>query len=50
VAERARSHYAAQHYGDPGTTGSITTKRPRRALGYSVEDDDSLPLAVPGED
>jgi hypothetical protein len=49
VAERARSHYAAQHNGDPGTTGSITTK-PRRALGYSVEDDDSLPLAVPGED
>jgi hypothetical protein len=49
VAERARSRYAAQHYGDPGTTGSIKAK-PRRALGYSGEDDDSLPLAVPGED
>ena len=49
VADRARSHYAAQHNGDPGTTGSITTKA-RRARGYSVEDDDSLPLAVPGED
>jgi hypothetical protein len=49
VAERARSRYAAQHNGDPGTTGSIPAK-PHRALGYSVEDDDSLPLAVPGED
>jgi hypothetical protein len=50
VAERARSHYAAQHYGDPGTTGSIKPKPSRRALGYSGEVDDSLPLAVPGED
>jgi hypothetical protein len=50
VAERARSHYAAQHYGDPGTTGSIKLKPSRRALGYYGEVDDSLPLAVPGED
>jgi len=50
VAERARARYAAQHYGDPGTTGSIKMKPQRRALGYSGEDDDSLPLAVPGED
>jgi hypothetical protein len=50
VAERARARYASQHYGDPGTTGSIKGKPSRRALGYSGEDDDSLPLAVPGED
>lgn len=49
VAERARARYAAQHYGDPGTTGSIA-RRIKRALGYSGEDDDKLPLAVPGED
>jgi Extensin-like protein C-terminus len=53
VAERARARYAAQHYGehfgDPGITGSLKDK-PRRALGYSGEDDDRLPLAVPGED
>ncbi len=49
VAERARARYAAQHYGDPGTTGSIK-KTIKRALGYSGEDDDSLPLAVPGQD
>jgi hypothetical protein len=49
VAERARARYATQHYGDPGTTGSIKTK-PRRALGYSREDDDSLPVAAPGDD
>ena len=53
VAERARARYAAQHYGehygDSGVTGSIKYK-PRRALGYSGEDDDRLPLAVPGDD
>jgi hypothetical protein len=49
VAERARALYAAQHYGDPGATGSIK-RTIKRALGYSGEDDDSLPLAVPGED
>src|SRR5208283_5783980 len=53
VAERARSRYAAQHYGehygDPGVTGSLKYK-PRRALGYSGEDDNRLPLAVPGDD
>jgi len=49
VAERVRSQYASRHYGDPGTTGSIA-KRIKRALGYSGEDDDRLPLAVPGED
>jgi len=46
VAERARSHYAAQH-GDPGVTGSIKTRFHKR---YSGEDDDSLPDAVPGDD
>ena len=53
VAERARSRYATQHYGehysDSGVTGSIKYKPPR-ALGYSGEDDDRLPLAVPGDD
>jgi len=47
VAERARAHYA-QHYGALRTTGSI--KNPSRPLGYAGEDDDHLPLAVPGED
>ncbi len=50
VAERARARYAAQHYGDPGATGSIKGRPARRSLGYSGEDDDSLPLAIPGED
>jgi len=51
VAERARARYASQHYGEPATTGSISKpKSERPALSYSGEDDDSLPLAVPGED
>jgi hypothetical protein len=50
VAERARSRYAAQHYGDTSVTGSIRPRPPRRALGFSGEDDDRLPLAVPGDD
>jgi hypothetical protein len=50
VAERARSRYAAQHYGDASVTGSVRPRTPRRALGYSGEDDDRLPLAVPGDD
>jgi len=50
VAERARARYATQHYGDSGTTGSINGKPQRGMLGYSGEDDDQLPLAVPGED
>jgi len=49
VAERARAQYASHHYGDPNVTGSIA-RRIKRALGYSGEDDDKLPLAVPGED
>jgi Extensin-like protein C-terminus len=49
VAERARARYAAQHPGDPNVTGSIKNRQPR-ALGYSSDDDDGLPLAVPGED
>jgi hypothetical protein len=49
AAARARSHYAAQHNGDPGVTGSIAPKMRRPALGYSDEDD-SRPLAVPGDD
>ncbi len=47
VAERAREHYA-QHYGSPRTTGSI--KKQSRPLGYTGEDSDRLPPAVPGED
>ena len=49
VAERVRARYAAQHNGDPGTTGSIK-KTIKRALGFSSEDEDRLPIAVPGED
>ena len=50
VAERARARYAAQH-GEPAVTGSIDTKpHYRRALGYSREDDDGRPEAVPGDD
>jgi len=49
AAERARARYAARR-GDPGVTGSIAATAHRPALGYSGEDDDSLPLAVPGED
>jgi hypothetical protein len=48
VAERARAQYASHRDGDWGVTGSIK-KRIKRALGYS-EDDDKLPVAVPGED
>ena len=55
VAERARARYAAEHGGGAvGITGSIkhsSLRRTfRRALGYSGEDDDRLPLAVPGDD
>jgi Extensin-like protein C-terminus len=50
VAERARAHFAAQH-GEPAVTGSIETKPRRgRALGYTKEDDDGRPEAVPGDD
>jgi hypothetical protein len=50
VAERARARYAAQH-GEPAVTGSIETKpRYKRALGYTKEDDDGRPEAVPGDD
>jgi hypothetical protein len=49
VAERVRALYAAHGYGEPNTTGSIS-KRIKRALGLSSDDDDRLPLAVPGED
>ena len=47
VAARARALYA-QHYGSPRVTGSI--KKHPSPLGYAGEDNDRLPLAVPGED
>ena len=50
VAERARARFAAQHNGDPNFTGAVSSRPQRRALGYSGEDDDRLPLAVPGAD
>jgi Extensin-like protein C-terminus len=59
AAARARSQFAAQHYGDhdrdPGVTGSIKTgsirtRALRHAHDYSGEDDQSLPDAVPGDD
>jgi hypothetical protein len=50
VAERARARFATQH-GEPVVTGSIETKpRYKRALGYTKEDDDGRPEAVPGDD
>ena len=49
VAERARAFYAAHHPYDPGVTGSIKNKDYSRVLGYSNEDD-RLPVAIPGED
>ena len=50
VAEHARARFAAQH-GEPAVTGSIDTKpRHGRALGYTKEDDDGRPEAVPGDD
>jgi hypothetical protein len=50
VAERARARFASQH-GEPAVTGSIETKpRYKRALGYTKEDDDGRPEAVPGDD
>ena len=55
AAARARSQFAAQHYGDPGVTGSIRTESIRtRALrhahDYSGEDNQNLPDAVAGDD
>jgi len=47
AAARARERYAA-HYGRPDVTGSIRAKR--TLPGQSPEDDDRLPLAVPGDD
>jgi hypothetical protein len=50
VAERVRARFATQH-GEPAVTGSIETKpRYKRALGYTKEDDDGRPEAVPGDD
>jgi Extensin-like protein C-terminus len=49
VAARARAQYAARH-GDTGITGSIKSSGRKGALNYSGEDDNSLPLAAPGED
>jgi hypothetical protein len=49
VAERVRAQYASHGYGEPNTTGSIS-KKLKHALGFSTDDDDRLPLAVPGED
>jgi extensin-like protein len=55
AAARARSQFAAQHYGDPGVTGSIKTdsiktRALRHARDYSGEDDQSRPDAVAGDD
>jgi hypothetical protein len=46
--ERARAQYAAKH-GDPGITGALG-KRIRNILGYSAEDSDKRPDAMPGDD
>jgi Extensin-like protein C-terminus len=47
VAERARARYAQR---DPAVTGSVKSKSFWHPFGYSGEDNDSLPLAVPGDD
>jgi len=48
VAERARARYAAQR--EANVTGTIRSPQRWRVLGYSGEEGDKLPLAVPGED
>jgi hypothetical protein len=45
AAARARERYAT-HYGRPDVTGSIRSKK---SLSYS-DDDENMPLAVPGDD
>jgi hypothetical protein len=51
AAARARTRYAAPHvYGYGGITGSIRTRTNSYARGAAPEDDDRLPLAVPGND
>jgi hypothetical protein len=47
AAARARSQYAAQHYGDPRSTGSIKARGRADDRG---SEDESLPDAVPGDD
>jgi hypothetical protein len=52
AAAKARSQFAqhnGEHYRDPNVTGSIK-KTALHPLGYSAEDDDRLPSAVPGDD
>jgi hypothetical protein len=49
VAAARASGYAAQRYRDPNVTGSIAGKT-HRPLAYSGDDNDQLPLAIPGED
>jgi hypothetical protein len=49
IAERVRAQYVSYGYGDPNTTGSIS-KKLKRALGFSSDDEDRLPLAGPGKD
>ena len=49
AAARARSQFAARHYGDPRVTGSIKSGAHEHERD-SGEDDDSLPDAVPGDD
>ncbi len=51
AAARAQARYAAQHYGAPGVTGSIKSKQTSaNPAPYSGDDDDHLPLAIPGDD
>jgi hypothetical protein len=51
AAARARAHYAASHgYGYGGFTGSIRTQASSYPRSAAPEDDDRLPLAVPGND
>jgi len=50
AAARARAQFADQHHGEPRFTGTIKASAHAQARAYSGEDDDTLPLAAPGND
>ena len=50
VAERARARYAHAALRRPRHHRHVPGEAEKPSLGYSVEDDERLPLAMPGED
>jgi hypothetical protein len=53
AAARARARYAARRLDNVSVTGSIAPRRlpqPPTRIPYDQNDDDDLPLAIPGED